>query len=66
MKNQEPKKIKVKLIRPVRLDGKRVEAGEVLELDTPQARELVANNKASTDMKAKIVLPAKISTGAAE
>lgn len=52
MKDRETVVMKVKLIRPIRWEGKKLPVGEVLEIPKNQAFELVANGKASFDLKA--------------
>lgn len=51
MKETEIKLLKVKIIRPIRWEGKRVDVNTIMELPKHQAIELVANGKATQDLK---------------
>jgi len=60
MSVKQPKKMKVKLIKAIRMkDVGRVEPGKVLEVDEHFARELIANEKATDNLEAKTADPKK-------
>ncbi|RME21110.1 MAG: hypothetical protein D6800_12440 [Candidatus Zixiibacteriota bacterium] len=60
MRNQKPKKEKVKVLRPFFAEGEKYDYNDVAEFDAPLAHQLVNDGKASFDLDEKAVVPAWI------